>query len=287
MDYNWDDLRYFLAIHREGSATGAARRLGVAVTTVTRRLDSLEESLDTIFIRRTQQGTVLTPEGEVLLDEAIRVEEAMVGLERRLKERQKLSGPVRISTLETVATELLSPFIAPFSEQYPEIELTVIGENHTADLLRGEADLAIRLRRPKQLDLVSRRLAVVHFGLFGAPAYLERNPWEAGAENPFEGHRLVCMAREFDNLWLNRWLEKYARDAHIVFRSHHTQTIASAIRGGAGIGLLPQALSEGLTPLAHPEPIAATPLWLVYHEDLRHIPRIRKVIDFLIELLSA
>ncbi|MFN3202049.1 MAG: LysR family transcriptional regulator [Bradymonadia bacterium] len=279
----WDDVPYVLAAVRLGSCAAAARTLGVAVTTVTRRIAAFEAAIGRPVVRLTRDGVSLTEAGAGLMDHMVRIEEAMVGLSRQLKSGDHPSGPVRVTTLETVATAFLAPNVGAFVEQHPDIELTLKGENRSADLLRGEADISVRLGRPRQKDLVVRRLGLVHFDLFASAGYIER--WGRPDPEHLDGHRLVTFTRDFNHIFIVQWLSERSQGAQVVCRSVHTTTLLEMIRSGAGIGLLPTRMGEGLVPL-NAQNLPGAPLWLAFHQDDRNRPAIRAVANWIIDTLT-
>lgn len=283
-ELRWDDLPYVLTAVRTGSCAAAARAMGVAVTTVTRRIAAFEASVGRPVLRLTRDGVSLTESGASLMDHMLRVEEAVLGLARQARAGDRPSGPVRMSTLETVATAFLAPQVHRLIDRHPDIELTLRGEARRVDLLRGEADLSVSLGRPRQKDLVIRRLGTVTFELYASPQYIER--WGRPDPEHLDGHRLVTFSRDFEHIPIMQWLLERGQQAQTVCRTVHTTTMKAMIQAGVGVGVLPVGLGEGLEPLGAAT-LPAFPLWLAYHQDDRHRPAIRAVVEWICEVLGT
>lgn len=172
---DWDDLRYFLAIAQHGSLSAAAKELHVAQSTVGRRLASLERSLGARLLNRTPDGYFPTLAGQNVREQAERLEAEVLALERNVGGRDtRLSGLVRVTCAETVASQILAPCLATLHTEHPEIMIELIPNQRELSLSMREADIAVRLKRPDQHDLVVRRVGSLAFGLYASPEYLER-----------------------------------------------------------------------------------------------------------------
>jgi DNA-binding transcriptional LysR family regulator len=165
----WDDLRFFLAVAREQSLAAAGRTLRVSAATVMRRVGALEEALGVRLFTHHREGYALTSAGEELLVRAGRVEDEVGSLERALTGRDtRLSGTVRLATSENLAALLVVPALTRFHRAHPDIRVELALGVRAVGLSRREADLALRLVRPQQADLVVRRLGTVGFAVYGA-----------------------------------------------------------------------------------------------------------------------
>ncbi len=173
---DWDDLRFFLAIARTGSLTAAARELRVTQSTVGRRLASLESSLGARLLHRTPEGYVLTLAGEAILGQAERVEAEALSVERAVGGRDaQLEGIVRVAAVETLASHVLAPCFCALQSRSPEIVIELLADVRQLSLAMREADVAVRLSRFEQHDLIARRIGGLAYGLYASPAYLERH----------------------------------------------------------------------------------------------------------------
>ena len=164
---NWDDFRYFLSVARSGSLSLAAESLSVNASTVGRRIDHLEQSMACTLFERQRYGMSLTPQGRRLLDHVQQMEFSVQALEENIAGGDDvLKGRVRLSLTDELASFWLIPNLAPFQKFYPQISLDVMSESYKVDLAGGEADIAIRLREPKEPGLLVRKMGVIKFHVF-------------------------------------------------------------------------------------------------------------------------
>ena len=173
MAWQWDDVRFFLAVARAGSLSGAARALGVGHVTVGRRITLLEKRLGVTLLNRTPDGFATTSAGQAILRECVAMENAAMDLERIVAGRDSLiAGSVRVTTTEALAYQLVAPAIAALHETHPELRVDLITGVRSLDIARREADLAVRFARPSASDLVCRKLGEVGFSLYASKRYL-------------------------------------------------------------------------------------------------------------------
>ena len=287
--FDWDDLRYLLAVARHGSLSGAARELKVEHTTVSRRLKHLENSLESSLFDRTPEGYRATLTGEAVLARARMMEKQALALNREAAGRDaRINGTIRISALDACVTDFILPALPDFQQRHPDLEIIVTSEMRTVDLSRREADIAIRLQRPKEPNLVAKCLAISHSALYAASQYaavhsLLVNP------TALHGHRLVGLAPEFSFASEEQYLQKHGGSASTLTRVDSVLSLRAAVRAGAGIGILECYLGDGDPELARmwPKPVLKEPWWLVVHPDLRRAARVRVVMDFLVELAAS
>lgn len=286
---NWDDLRYFLAAARGGSLSAAARALQTNQPTVGRRIDALEQALQVRLFHRHARGLTLTEAGERILQAGEAMDEAALAVGRAVTgEDRGLKGTVRVSAPESLCLLWLAPRLLPLATAHPEIEVILQASAATADLTRGEADAALRLYRPTLLDLVARRVAVIRFGFYAAPAYLERRPVTALAD--LDRHALIVHDDGSAHFPDSQWLDDLAPGAHRPLRSNSVPTRAAAAASGLGLTLLPRYVGDRWPGLVRVLPQTTPPtreLWLVTHRDLRHLARLRVVLDHLAVLFAA
>ncbi len=286
---DWNDIRYFLAAARTGSLAAASRQLGSHQPTVGRHVDSLEQQLGVRLFQRHAQGLTLTEEGQRIVQAAAAMGEAAAMLQRIGScESNELRGNVRIAAPSGLAVHLLAPNLPRFCEHFPKLEVTLLPSVSSADLTHGEADVAIRLYRPEAEELVVRRIGTMRFGLYGASAYLQQHgvPHERAA---LPCHRFIGYGERLRHLEENRWLEALAGEARFVLRSDDTHTRQAGAEAALGLAVLPHVLahhSPQLQQLLTEEEVPAKPIWLVVHRDLRHLPRIRAALDWLVELFG-
>lgn len=285
----WDDVRFFLAVHRAGTLARAAESLRVDATTVGRRLSQLEEELGARLFERQPRGFVLTGAGRRLLPRAEGIEREALAVTRDIAgEDRKLEGSVRLTATEMLTTRFIAPFLVRFHARHPGIALDLVCTNRDVDLARGEADIALRLSRPRQDDLVVKKLLSIELALYASHDYVARVGMPSADE--LGSHRFIRFADTPAFARENAWLSQYTRAAQVVMRSDSVSSIVSAAVGSLGIALLPVHVGDheaGLvrTPLpGSPEPRV---VWQAVHRDLSRVARIRAVLDFLGRLFDG
>jgi DNA-binding transcriptional LysR family regulator len=282
---DWGHLRFFLALARTGSLSRAARSLGVDRNTIARRVAALEEALGLALYERGPQGWIRTPAGEELAALASRVEEDVLVLARHVDARDTaVAGTVRLTTTSHVAAALLAPAVPSLRERHPDLVLELAVDQRPLDLTRREADLAVRMGRPRDSALVTRKLSDVAFRLYASPRYAgRRRAVDLGAD------AFVGFDESLASAPQERWLARVAPDRRVVLRCNSTAALQAAARAGVGVAVLPCFLADadpGLVRLDGPEPVPHE-LWLLVHGDLRRTPRVRAVIEWLDALVLA
>jgi DNA-binding transcriptional LysR family regulator len=286
---SWDDIRFFLAIHRAGSLSAAAGPLEVTQPTCGRRLVALETALGLRLFDRTPDGLRITTGGETLLDAAKQMEESAEDLALRatLTDRD-LEGLVRIATTELFACSFLVGALEQVREKYPRIGVELVLSNTESDLLRREADIAFRFgpeaSRPRSSTLVARRLGDEPFLLYGADTYLDRRSAPADP-NDLADHDVVLYAGRHPAA---EWCARAFARATVALSAPSMQVAGAAIAAGLGLGVLPKRaarLFPALRPLS--AVVAQGTGWLIVHPDLRRVPRVRVVVDTLAAVYRA
>jgi len=279
--FDWNDARYFLAVARMGSLSRAARQLRVQQSTVGRRISGLEAALKTRLFERTSDGWMPTAAGEAFVARAERIEDEALAAERQLAGKEQLvAGVVRMTAPQAFGFFFVVPLLARLHAEQPDVVFELVAENQPLNLSRREADLALRLGRPGQRELVRRKLGDVADALYASRAYLER----AGAvrRDDLGRHAYVDFDESYPRRETKAWMAQRLRGARCVLRVNGTPGVLAAVRAGMGIGLLPCWLADGDGELVRVlrEHSLSQELWLVMHRDLRHAARIRVVADF-------
>ena len=282
---DWNDLRYVLAISRDRTLLRAAETLGVAHTTVGRRLKLLEEQLGVRLFDRTPEGFVPTAAGEDLAAVAERVEGEVLSVEGRVLGRDALlRGRLRVSTLDILFYSFENAFTS-FMDRYPSIELTVTTSSETVSLTRREADVVLRLSNAPPQHLVGRKIGRVQFAVYASGSLME----EVGEGAPLNAFPWIGWDERQNWRWFDVWLEKNAPDANIVVRlSNNPMLIAHAIRSGIGVQLLPCFLADPdplLQRAADFDETFRVDLWLLTTPNLRTNSRIRAFMDHMADAL--
>jgi DNA-binding transcriptional LysR family regulator len=284
--FDWNDARYFLAVSRLGSLSAAARHLRVQQSTVGRRLAALETALDTRLFDRTSDGYVATAAGEALMAHAERIEDEALAVERRLAGRQgQIAGQVRVTAPQTFGFSFLIPLLAQLRREQPDILVELIADNFALNLSRREADLALRAGRPRQPQLVTRKLGILADGLYATRDYVAAHGPLRAAE--VAAHDFVTFDETYPHTVEVAWATQKLRGARCVLRVNGTPGIVTAVRAGVGIGLVPCYIGERDETLVRVWPeLLFHELWLVMHRDLRHAARIRVVAEFFVRELA-
>ncbi len=288
--FEWDDLRVFLAVLRTGSHAGAARALRVAPTTVGRRLAALEAAAGARLFTRTPDGLVATASARALAGRAERVEAEVLDAERELTGADaRPTGTVRITCGDGFAAYVLAPALPAFLTAHPGLTVEVRADVRVLDLTRGEADVALRLFRPRERSLVARRLGLERYALYAAPGYLARRGTPRTARD-LASHDLVIYDRDLDRMRTQAWLRQTAAGARVAVRASTTMTLHAACAAGAGIALLTVSAVRGDARFAQVLPQLEPPpseLWAVTHADLRTSARIVAALRWLEQLVRA
>jgi DNA-binding transcriptional LysR family regulator len=280
--FDWEDLRHFTALARFGGLSEAARQIKVDHATIGRRISALEQTLQVRLVDRLPRKVTLTREGRDVAELAARFEQAAFAIERAAKGfKSRLAGEVQISAPPAFASQFLAGQATRLRELHPGIQLVLCGERRSVSLSRREADLAIRLSRPKEKGGVIRLVGSLGFGLYASPDYVrERTP---------EAFEFIGYDDDLDMLPQERWLRGFAGERPFIFRSNDIVSLQAAASSGLGIALLPNYMAEadgGLICLSKPQGIVRRELWLIVHGDLRRSPPIRAVMEFLATTIS-
>lgn len=276
----WDDVRYFLALARTGTLSAASRQLAVEHSTVARRVGQLEAALSVRLFDRLARGWTLTAEGLDLCQRAEAVEQEVFALRRASAGIDALAGRVRISAPPMILAHLLLPGLKTLRAEHPGLTLDLIGERREVDLIRAEADIAIRLGQPTEPDLVTQPLGEIAYGLYGLKTEVTRSPSDLvyiGFDDSMPG------------LPQKQWLDAEVGSGCFGLRSNDMATMLHAALDGFGIALLPDFLAhthpelEMLTPRM-PPPVR--PMLLVMHPDVRRSCRVRLVADRLVRAMK-
>lgn len=280
---SWDHYRAFLAAWRSGSFSGAARTLGLAQPTVGRQLDALEEALGLALFTRSPAGLVLTEAGAALIPDALSMEAAAESLVRAVSARpDKVEGVVRIAASEVVGGLVLPPILASLRAQHPGLVFELALSNRNEDLLRRDADLAVRMARPVQTGLFARKLGEVELGLFAHASYAKRHGLPATPAELLH-HPIIGFDRDDTAARSVAGAQTFNREL-FAYRCDNDLAQIAALKAGFGLG-------GCQTPLAARDPELVRVLadafsfhlemWLVAHEDLKTHRRVRAVLDHL------
>ncbi|WP_421905972.1 LysR family transcriptional regulator [Mameliella sp.] len=287
---DWSLVQTFLTVAETGSLSEAARRLGISQPTAGRQVRQIETTLGLELFRRQPRGLALSDAGAELLPHARRMAEGMRGLSLAAAGRaETLSGPVRITASVFTAQYHLPPILAKLRETEPEISIELVPTDRSENLLYREADIAVRMYRSEQLDIVTRHLGDLPLGIYAAKSYIARR----GRPDTFEAfldHDLVGYDRSDLILRGMREMGVDAQRDWFATRTDHHPVYWELIKAGCGIGFAQRSIGddEPLVERVLPEiPLPSLPLWLAAHEAVRNTPRLRRVWEALAEGLSV
>ena len=286
----WELYRSFLGVLREGSLSGAARALGITQPTAGRHVAALEAALGVVLFTRSQLGLMPTEVALALRTHAEAMESTAASLERAASSQgEGVRGVVRISASEVIGAEVLPPIVARLREAHPALKVELVSTNRVQDLLRREADIAVRMVRPKQEQLVARRIGQIELGFHARKDYLARHGTPRRMEE-LASHSLIGYDQPSAFVRnAGKALQGYGREAFSL-RTDSDLAQLALIRAGAGIGVCQVGLARRREALVRVMPRAFSlklETWVTMHEDLRGSPRCRAAFDALAEGLSA
>jgi DNA-binding transcriptional LysR family regulator len=284
----WGDLRFFLAAVRAGSLGAAARELGVEHTTVSRRLAALEETLGSKLFVRTPDGLTLTAAGREVVPLAENVERTTQAIARATSAHDgRIEGTVRVTTSEAFSGFLVKHF-AELRARHPALVIEVLTGNQALDVARGEADIALRIMKTTQRDLIVKKVMDAGWSLYAADGYLAARgrPTRLDTPEALAGHDVVGFDDAMSGVPGAEWLEAHAAGANVVMRGNSLVSVVNAVIAGFGISVVPCFLAEPEPTLQRlcPEVLGSRPVTLVVHPDMAKVARVRAVIDFIVEV---
>lgn len=283
MNLRWDDLKLFLAVHEQGSLSGAARLLKLGQPTLSRRIAELEEAVGEPLFDRQSHGATLTARGQKLLPAAQSMAEWATEAELSVKKQTYLpEGKVRIAAPPGIAYEVVVPLAAKIRRQYPQIQIEVLSGVEILNLGRGESDLSLRTQKPGNADLVCVDEVSTALRVYTAKAYaaqLPSNPRMADLD-------WICWAAPYDKLDANQALSALIPNFKPAFTSDDYIVQIAACKAGIGAMIFPQALRYYAEFRELQEldidlgPGAVGSLFMVCHKRHRHLPKVQLVMDF-------
>lgn len=287
--FDWNKARAFLVTAEEGSLSAAARALGMAQPTLGRQVDGLEQELGVVLFERVGRGLTLTPSGLELLEHVREMGSAAgrVSL-TALGQSEALEGEISISASETYAAVLLPPILAKLRSTEPGIHIEVVVSNRASDLLRREADIAIRNFRPTEPDLIAKKIGIADAILYASADYVEqlgnpKTPYDLRHANFINLDRTGAMLKGLNTLGLG------LTEANFPVLTESYLVMWELVKQGIGIGILDAHIGDAdpgvIRVLPDLEPLSF-PMWLVAHREVTTSRRIRHVFDFLAKELQ-
>lgn len=287
---DWDKIRIFLNVAEAGSFTKAGDDIGLSQSAVSRQISALERELKAPLFHRHARGLILTEQGDLLFRAARDMKLRLENTRARLVETsERPSGDLKVTTTVGLGSAWLAQRVAEFLDLYPDVRIELILTNEELDLAMREADIAIRMRRPAQPDLIQRRLFTVHYHAFASTEYVQRFG-EPVTISDLDKHRLVSFGgNEPSYLLATHWLASVGREAgdrrliHVVV--NNIAALQRAMETGAGIGILPDYAVDGasnLVQVLRETEMPSLESYLVYAEEMRSVARVQAFRDFLV-----
>jgi DNA-binding transcriptional LysR family regulator len=286
---DWDKLRIFHAVADAGSFTHAGHELNLSQSAVSRQISALEDDLNVPLFHRHARGLILTEQGEVLYRTAHDVFTKLAAAKTRLMDsKEKPSGELRITTTVGLGSIWLTPRIKEFMELYPDIQVQLLLEDQELDLSMREADVAIRLRRPTQPDLIQRKLFTVHHHVYASVDYIKKHGIPKAAED-LDKHKILIFgtsATYLNNLTMLQTAGRNEGDPRpVALRVNSAYGLRRAAQSGAGIAILADYLvapDMNLVQIDLPIDTPEYDTYFVYPEELKETKRVTAFRDFLV-----
>ncbi|MEM9971997.1 MAG: LysR family transcriptional regulator [Pseudomonadota bacterium] len=287
--FDWSLLQSFLAVAETGSLSGAARKLSLSQPTVGRHVQALEAQVGAALFARQARGMALSDAGARLVEPARRMAEAAGQLSlTAMGEGDGASGTVRVTASVVTAHNHLPKIFAGLRAEHPEIEIEVVASNASENLLFREADIAVRMYRPEQLDMVTKHLGDFALGLYAARSYLDRRGWPKTFDD-LEGHDLIGYDRSETLIRGMRAFGWAVTREDFPVRCDHHAVYWKLLRAGAGIGFAQVSIARDapdVVQLLPDIPLPGLPVWLTAHQAVRRTPRVAVVWDALVQGLT-
>jgi DNA-binding transcriptional LysR family regulator len=288
-DIGWELYRSFLAVLDEGSLSAAARSLGVAQPTMGRHVATLEKSLGLALFTRSQLGLMPTEAAQSLRSFAVAMQSTAAALERAAASQGTgVRGTVRVTASDVIGVEVLPPILTRLRDQHPDLVVELVLTNRVQDLLRREADIAVRMLRPRQELLVARRIGRIELGLHAHERYLSRHGTPRNLAD-LAKHSLIGFDQTTAFIRsAGKALSGWRREA-FAMRTDSDLAHLALIRSGAGIGICQAAIGRrdaAIVRILAKQFSLPLETWITMHEDLRNSPRCRVTFDALVEGLQ-
>lgn len=285
---NWDDLRVFMALAKTNTLKKAGKLLSIDQASVGRRIRSLESSVGAKLFEKRSTGFYLTTAGEKIFSSAMSMEEAAHSIERKIHgEDNKAEGTIKLAMPGALANHLIIPLLKKFHENHPAIKVHLLTGAEVLNLSKREADIAFRLVKPVQKDLIVKRISNIELKIYGHETLLKKNPMQGFASLgsvPF-----ICLYENALSSTERIMREKLNGIIEPFIYSSAWSSVFYAILSGSGIGILPSFLSTQNKELRAIElmPSGHSTLWSVIHPDLHKSQRVRLFLDFILPELKS
>ncbi len=281
--FDWNDLKYLLAVARHGSTIAAGKALRISQSTVQRRLVELEKQIKRKLVMRTAAGYRLTDFGQEILPYAERIEAMVRDFERHVSDTGRDRGGVIRVTCPEPIVQRMTPLIERFHVRHPNLRVEFVMSDHYLDLSKGDADVAFRSGDTDD-ELIGRKIADSVWAIYASENYIAQHGKPENVED-LSRHPLVCLDETMSGHRVVKWLKEVAPNAKVIARNNSVLGMMYAVKSGVGIGPLPTAIADGepgLIRVLGPIPELARSWRLLTHPDLRRTPRIAAFFDFIV-----
>ncbi|MEM6851853.1 MAG: LysR family transcriptional regulator [Pseudomonadota bacterium] len=282
--YHWDDLRFFLAAATARSLTEAARALNTDAATVSRRVSRLEAAVQSTLFIRSPKGLRLTASGQRLYADCAHVQKAVQGI-RNPADAHNLGGTVRISASEGFGVAILAPAIAALHKEKPTLKVELAANAGFLSAAQREVDIAVTLNAPNAARLLVEPLTDYRLGLFAAEAYLQAN-LRIRSVRDLAGHRIVGYVEDQIYAPELRYLDEIHPDLQASVASTSIEAQRAMVSCGAGVGVLPLFLAEGLVTVLPTKVSLTRRFWLSTHKEVAETARVRFIRNWMKDLVA-
>ena len=286
---DWDKLKIFHAVAESGSFTKASTVLNLSQSAISRQIQTLENELKIHLFERHARGLVLTDNGEYLYKTAHEVISKLKDVEATLSdEKDKLNGKLTITTVVSFGTTWLTPRIKEFMALHPEIEIELIFDDKELDLSTRQADVAIRMRRPKQLNLIQKKLIDLNYHIYGSTKYLEKYGHPKNIKD-LDKHKFITYGRGapspvFNPDWALKLGSKDKKKRKPVMKVNSVYGLLLAVQSGVGLAAIPDYIAHNVNNITKVLPNEAgkpTETYFVYPASLKNNARLMAFRNFI------
>ncbi len=287
--FDWNDLKIFAAVLRSGSFSAAARNLGASQPTIGRRVRVLEEHFGEALLRRTTDGCIPTERGRLLLPLIERMQHTAARIQQQTQMADtEVAGVVRIASNGWMGHLFANRWLELCASS-PKLELELVIDFRYANLDRGDAEIAVRNRRPPRGQLVARKLGTAVYAIYGAESYVNANSAARGEER-YRECDWISFDKANSDLPVAKWLSARLEGRRPKIRCNHSELVIEAAAAGAGLTILPAFIGD-----EHPNLVRASELlepidldiWLVTHRESRRIARVKHVAERIVQIFAS
>ena len=289
MKYNWDNIRFFLALAENRTLSGAGKELGVSHSTVQRRINAFEQELNTQLFNRTDSGYIKTAAGDALYREATHVQSTLHAISRQISDADDLvSGEVVITSTDTLSYFLLPKIVEACNRQYPELTIYLEMTNSLSNLQNLQADIAVRTCEDPPVNLIGRKVGSIEFAVCASKEYIKAHNLKQFPKHTSDYH-FVMLDTSYAEARFYRWLDERVDSQSKVTVTNAMLSAAGLCDAGLGLCMLPTYLLKSFSELQvvpYDGEQVTVDLWILSHRDLRDTARVRAVRQLLYDHLK-